>query len=95
MLQKRWLAKHVFWISEAMKGISSAWHITSMTSPLNCDYQMPLQSYEHFFEAPDVPDSCLPLGMKRQDGSMKAVPIAPSKFLLVTILSFYFQVSIQ
>lgn len=32
--------------------------------------------------APEVPDSCLPLGMEREDGSTKAVPISPSKDLL-------------
>jgi len=32
--------------------------------------------------APEVPDSCLPLGMEREDSSMKAVPISPTKDLL-------------
>lgn len=32
--------------------------------------------------APEVPDSCLPLGMEPEDSSMKAVPVAPSVALL-------------
>lgn len=32
--------------------------------------------------APEVPDSCLPLGMEREDSSMTAVPITPGKQLL-------------
>jgi len=32
--------------------------------------------------APEVPESCLPLGMESEDSSMKAVPVAPGKHLL-------------
>lgn len=39
--------------------------------------------------APQLPDALLPLGMKQEDTNLKLVPVAPSKFGVLSYMLFY------